>query len=108
MRRPELVPCPVCHVDVGQPCITPLAYRMPQPHTEAGRTGRRSHPDRARYHEWRRGLDDPDHPDDFDIYDQIEMLEEADALADERDQLEADEAERRICSDWFDEVDDDR
>jgi hypothetical protein len=27
-------PCPVCKARPGDPCITPLAYRMPKPHTK--------------------------------------------------------------------------
>ena len=26
-------PCSVCGVAAGDPCVTPLAYRMPKPHT---------------------------------------------------------------------------
>ena len=51
---------------------------------------------RPRWPEHLDDVDDPDHPDDLWILD---------AIADERDQLEADEAERRIASDFDTEED---
>ena len=52
---------------------------------------------RPRYPEHLDDVDDPDHVDDLWILD---------AIADERDRMAMDEAERRIASDWFDVEDD--
>ena len=52
---------------------------------------------RPRWPEHVDDVDDPDHPDDLWILD---------AIADERDRIAADEAERRIASNWFDTEED--